>query len=537
MELECLPLAVGHEDEGISLLVRMGSHRILLDCGLDDLSPLLNAANGIQPIDLVLVSHAHPDHTRGLLALHQLFPDLPIYASEVTAQLLFLYEMDGGNDGGEGMGLSEFCQILSPGNSLELKPGLSVQIFPAGHLPGAIVFLLTYTTPQRPYTLLYTGDFFLSNSRLVEGLPLGELRGLKPDVLIIEGSYGTARHTHRRQLENQLAEKIYHALLKKQSILLPAPALGMGQELLMLLRIHHYFTGKDIDIWVDKSLAQCCDIYLKLLSKFPTSVQNFAQHQSLFWDDRVRPRVRRFSPQFRTEIHEKPCIFIADYYANWLEYISEGDDRWLILIPQKPGQKMPAKLRTIKNLETYLLVEHCDGTGTTQFIHNIRPQHIIFIHGSLSYLADLTNLEELRNRYQLHTPLAGSLVELPIGDTFLQPVVPETQYQGEVAEFSTEIAISLPNTITTDSRWTTFADTGLVEARWQGEELVLRGLSQREILVQASDRPLASNLECCGNCQYYRGQRCWNQRSPLLGFKVTVDGFCPAFEMLISNAD
>ena len=68
------------------------------------------------------------------------------------------------------------------------------------------------THPTAYYKLLYTGDFFLSNSRLVEGLRLDELRGLNLDVLLIEGSYGTSRHPHRRNQENQLAERIHRAI-------------------------------------------------------------------------------------------------------------------------------------------------------------------------------------------------------------------------------------------------------------------------------------------------------------------------------------
>lgn len=537
MELECLALGVGHHDEGICLLMRMGTHHILLDCGIDDISPLLKETEEKSPLDFVLVSHAHPDHAKGLLSLHQKFPLLPIYASEVTARLLPLNWVEW-----ESQSLSPFCQILPENTPIELKQGLTVQLYPAGHLPGASAFLLTYKSPQRTYTVLWTGDFFLSNSRLVEGLPLGELRGIKPDVLIIEGSYGTARYPHRRQLENQFAERIYQALAQQKSVLLPTPALGLGQELLMLLRSHHYFTGKDLDIWVDGTVARGCDIYIELLSNFPTSVQNFALHQPLFWDERVRPRVRRLSPTeaplqtvpiARSRLTENPCIVITDETTPWEHYFTpEETQKWLVLLPQKPGGKRESELLSQEWVETYLLAEHCDGPGTNQFIHNIRPQHIIFVHGSPTYLADLTNLDELRNRYQLHTPRSGTLVELPIGDTFVQPIIPETQYQGEIAEFGMEVAISLPNAITAEPRWANFADTGLVEARWQGEELVLRDLSQREILTQGSDRPFPSDLECCGNCQHYRGQRCWNQLSALFGFKVTPDGFCPVFQSI-----
>lgn len=531
MELECLPYGAGHAEDGLCLLVRMGQHRILLDCGLENISPLISSEKSL-PVDLVLCSHAHPDHARGLLALHQSFPQLPIYASEVTTQLLALNWPK--------LAASEqprFCQALPWHSPVELRRGLGVQLFPSGHLPGAAAILLTYAAPHRTYSLVYTGDFFLSNSRLVEGLPLGDLRGLKPDVLILEGSYGTARHPHRRQLENQLAERIHRAIADGYSVLLPTSTLGLGQELLMLLRSHHYFTGRDLDIWVDGAVAQGCDAYLELLPHFPTAVQNFAQHQPLFWDERVRPRLRRLSPEQRGTLGKAPCIIITDETADLSLYVTKQNGPWILLLPQKPGyppKGWPETLQGsgLRSVESYLLAEHSDGPGTTQLIHNLRPQHIIFVHGSPTYLADLANLDELRNRYQLHTPAAGTLVELPIGETFLQPAMPETHYEGELAEMGTEVAISLPNTIASDPRWSNFADTGLVEARWQGEELVLRGLSQRELISIGSDRPLPVELECCGNCQHFRGQRCWSPLSPLFGFKVTPDGFCPVFESI-----
>jgi len=552
-ELECLPYGVQHQDEGVCLLVRMGPHRILLDCGLANLSSLQEQLKQPLPADVVLCSHAHSDHARGLLALHQAFPLLPIYASEVTTQLLPLNwsEVDPKK-------LLRFCQALPWRSPVEFKDGLTAELFPAGHLPGAAAILLTYTTPSRSYSLLYTGDFFLSNSRLVEGLPLEELRGLEPDVLIIEGSYGTARHPHRRNQENQLAERINRAIANSYSVLLPTPTLGLGQEILMLLRSHHSFTGRNVDIWVDGTVASGCDAYLKMLPHLPTSVQNFAKHQPLFWDERVRPRMRRLPPEQRGTVGQSPCIIITDETADLSQYCQPNTGPWLILLSEKPGHSVnpytsllnpvraglsdiPEGKQTLEltpplpartSIETYLLAQHSDGPGITQLIHNLRPQHVVFVHGAPTYLADLTSLEELQNRYHLHSPAAGTLVELPIGEIFLQPAAPETNYEGELNELETVVTITLPDAISADPRWRNFADTGLVEARWQGEELVLRSLSQRELLNQSSDRFLWTDLNCCGTCRFQRGQRCWNQASPLFGFKVTPEGYCPAFERL-----
>jgi Cft2 family RNA processing exonuclease len=532
-ELECFPYSVQHNDEGVCLLVRMGPHRIMLDCGMADISSLKESVSKSSelPADLVLVTHAHPDHARGLLSLHQAFPHLPIYGSEVTSKLLPLNWLEQ-----DPQTIPQFCHALPLRSPIELHDGLVVEIFPAGHLPGAVAILLTYTTEQRIYKLLYTGDFFLSNSRLVEGLRLEELRGLDLNVLIIEGTYGTARHPHRRNQENQLAERINRAIADGCSVLIPTPALGLGQELLMLLRSHHHFTGRDLDIWVDGAVATGCDAYLELLPHLPPSVQNFARHQPLFWDERVRPRVRRLQSEHHATMGKSPCIVLTDITTDFNQYCQPDTGPWLILLPEKIDVKVKKEYAAPTTIESYLLAQHSDGPGTTQLIHNLRPQHVVFVHGSSSYLADLTSLEELQNRYHIHSPLPGTRVELPIGETFLQPAAPETNYEGELTELGTVITITLPEAITADPRWRQFADTGLIEARWQGEELVLRGLTQRELLNQNSDRYITPDLDCCGTCRHQRGQRCWNPASPLYNFRVTLEGYCPAFERGSGNS-
>ncbi|GBF82960.1 MBL fold metallo-hydrolase [Aphanothece sacrum] len=530
--LSCLSYGVGHGQEGVCLNLQIGPHRILLDCGLPNIYQLLTQAK--PPVDAVFCSHAHGDHARGLLALHQAFETLPIYASQVTTRLLPLNWPEQISD-------TNFCFPLKWRSPIQLLKNLTAELFPAGHLPGAAAILLSYRTPKRTYKVLYTGDFSLSNLQLVEGLSVEGLRGLSPDVLIMEGSYGTARHPHRRQQEKHLMQQIEESLTRGYNIVLPVPTLGLGQELLKLLRSHHQFTGRDLDIWVHGQIPQACDTYLELLSEFPASVQNFAKHQPLFWDERICPRLRRLTPQQRGALGQPPCIILTDDITNLYDegYLISGP--WLMLLPASPTEGLGVDSPEILSItqscpipwETYLLAEHSDGRNTTQLIHNLRPQHIIFVHGSPTHLADLISLEELQNRYQLHAPSVGNLVELPIGEQFIQPSVTSPNiYEGELNEQDTNITLTFSDTLNQDTRWRQFADTGLVEARWQGSELVLRGVSQRELLNQSSQDKIGRDVDCCLICRHYRGQRCWNSQSPLYGFKVTPEGYCPVFESL-----
>ena len=528
VSLSCVPYGTGHDREGICLLLTMGEHRILLDCGITSF-PFLEDSD-TPTVEFVFCSHAHQDHCQGLLALHQALPELPIYTSEITAKLLPLYWSDS----------AAITPITVPWRSQKkLSENLVLELFPAGHLPGAAAILLTYHTQKRDYKVLYTGDFSLSNLQLVEGLSIEEMRGLEPDVLIIEGSYGTVRHPHRRQQEKHLMERISQALELGENILLPVAPIGLGQEILKLLRSHHQFTGKDLDIWVDQTVAKACNIYLDLLSQLPASVQYFAKHQSLFWDQRICPRMSPFTKLEEISDGKLPCIVMVDYQNPlWEQLVSDWGD-WLILLAEDPYDELVPdsnildKVQELNHLttETYLLAEHSDGRNTTQLIHNLRPQHIVFVHGSLNYLVELASLEELYNRYQVHAPISGNLVEFPLGDRFVQPLKPiPANYEGELNEVGSYITMVFPDSINSDPRWTKFSDTGIIEARWQGNELVLRGIPQRELLNADNNPTVGEDIECCNSCVHYRAQRCWNPNSPLYEFKVMAEGYCPVFE-------
>lgn len=97
------------------------------------------------------------------------------------------------------------------------------------------------------------------------------------------------------------------------------------------------------------------------------------------------------------------------------------------------------------------------------------------------------------------------------------------------------MVIHLDGQILENSRWGKFGETGIVQARWQGEELVLRGISQRELLKQnqSSKRPV--DFDCCANCRHFQHYHCRNPVSPLMGLEVRADGHCPVFESVASS--
>ncbi|NEQ53848.1 MAG: MBL fold metallo-hydrolase, partial [Leptolyngbya sp. SIO3F4] len=446
-------------------------------------------------------------------------------------------------------------QLLPWRQPVEVVPNLTLELWPAGHLPGAACALLTYTQGSRSYRFFYTGDCFLSSTRLVEGFPLAALRGLNPDVLITEGSLGTAQYPNRRQQENQLIEKLRSHLDQSRCVVFPVPLLGLGQELLMLWRSHYHFTGQAFTIWVDPALARGCDAYLDLLSQspdaFPRNVQNFAKHQSIFWDERINPTIKRL-PCLSAEWQDvgeiqAPAVLLVHPSTSVNLYCQRHRGIWSVFLPEQANLRAwQAQLNTygphydwfdsFKNstvsgtvqLETYQLYSHCDSDGTTQLIHNLRPRHVVFIHGQLEKLSALANLESLQSRYQIHIPLPGHPLSLFLDTQFSSPPPPrESTFEGTVSEYVDHVSIQFPSVLTSDVRWQSFAETGIIEARWQGENLILRGVDPSELL-DITNR-LAPDRAVCDNCQFYQQRSCQQPRSSLFGRLVAPDGHCPEF--------
>lgn len=543
--VECFPYGVDPQT-GVCLGLKLGPYQILLDCGLADISGL--QADGSQPdvvvepsacqqpADFVVCSQAHVDHVRGLGALRQAFPQLPIYTSIETQQILsHLYSEPR---------VSE-CDTIAWNTSFNLTSDLTLELIPAGQMPGAAVCLLTYTVKadaEMPeiYTVAYTGDFYLTHTRFAPALSTASFKDRRIDLLIVKGGYGTLQHPPRKQQESDLIQTLLQALTAHQSVVIPVAQVGLGQEILMLLRTNAEFTRQQVTVWVDEQVAQGCDAYGQILTSLPSSIQNFARQQSLFWQATGRLQIQPLGT-----IAQVPCILLVHHQTDLGQYAQVLGDRVLVLDPIPPEfpqalGECPGHTRWGDEVsfpdswqtQTFLLAQACDGPSTTQLIHNSRPHHVAFYHCSPLVVEDLTQVPDLQNRYLLHPLIPGESLEVGLEDSVPLPqeaLAPPLQtYGGELVESGLSATLSLGADILDDPRWQTFADTGLIEAIWQGHQLIIRGLSQAEILRSSASHPPVDR-NCCANCHYYRNQRCWQTESALYGFKVSPQGTCPVY--------
>ena len=106
--------------------------------------------------------------------------------------------------------------------------GIKFWCYNAGHVLGAAMFNVEIGGVR----ILYTGDYSREEDR---HLMAAELPSYKPDVLIIESTYGVQVHEARLERERQFTEEVKKVLLRGGRCLIPVFALGRAQELLLIL--------------------------------------------------------------------------------------------------------------------------------------------------------------------------------------------------------------------------------------------------------------------------------------------------------------
>lgn len=135
--------------------------------------------------------------------------------------------------------------------------GITCTFYPAGHILGSAVSVITYENNGKPLRVCYTGDIGRFDKAILKDPCLDfapEDRDI--DLLIMESTYGNRVHGPVLDLKPRLKEAIIEANDKGGSILIPSFAYGRTQELLYVL--HELYAEGDVPtlpVTVDSPLA------------------------------------------------------------------------------------------------------------------------------------------------------------------------------------------------------------------------------------------------------------------------------------------
>jgi metallo-beta-lactamase family protein len=266
---------------GSMFLLEAAGARILLDAGLfqgrRNEARKLNAELPFDArrIDMVVVSHAHIDHTGRLPLLVKNGFHGPVYCTPATRDLsavmlpdaAHIQEKDaeflrrqgrGGPDSEPLYSLADAAEVqdlmvgLPYRRPLHLRKMLTAEFTDAGHILGSATVDLRCSegAPQR---IVFSGDIGRS------GLPI--IRDPQPpsgpiDTLIVEATYADRDHESVAEAEKRLGEVVRTVAARGGKVLIPAFAVGRVQEVVYALhQLWRRGEMPEIPIYVDSPLA------------------------------------------------------------------------------------------------------------------------------------------------------------------------------------------------------------------------------------------------------------------------------------------
>ncbi|HEY1115764.1 MAG TPA: MBL fold metallo-hydrolase [Chitinophagaceae bacterium] len=245
------------------LLTLDNGRKILLDCGmfqgLGDNTGELNDSFGFNPaeVDVLLLSHAHIDHSGLIPKLVKEGFSGPIYCTEATRDLTEIlltdsaeiqtYETDSINKKRAAKNLPPYEPLYTADDVTEtmklfetveydewtiITDDVEVLFTNAGHLVGSAAIYLKVQEDGKETTILFSGDVGRYQSVLLQ--PPSEVP--QADYIILESTYGDKRHELTFNTIKSLRKWINKTCLEKGGkLIIPAFSVGRTQEVLYAL--------------------------------------------------------------------------------------------------------------------------------------------------------------------------------------------------------------------------------------------------------------------------------------------------------------
>jgi metallo-beta-lactamase family protein len=235
-------------------LVECAGKRVLLDCGMQQGSREMEAANA-QPfpfdpasIDAVVVSHAHIDHIGRIPQLVARGFRGPVFAQEATAELMPIMLLDAAslaeNDAdranrnrkpGQPEAMPLFTRddvedamgqvrSLRYGMRTAILTGVDIAFRDAGHILGSCIVELWADGKK----LVFSGDLGPKGTPILRD----PVQVRQADFVLMESTYGDRNHRDRAETMSELGGILERAWNTGGNVLIPAFAVGRSQELL-----------------------------------------------------------------------------------------------------------------------------------------------------------------------------------------------------------------------------------------------------------------------------------------------------------------
>jgi metallo-beta-lactamase family protein len=325
-------------------LLELENYKILVDCGLDYEKGTYQEENQYFPfdpadIDVVILTHAHIDHSGNLPTLVRMGFAGQILSTAPTADLTELLLMDSVNiflskqkRRGKGkrhssgpaplylqkhvMDTMERFVTIGFNKEFQINENVSLTFIPVGHLLGAAAAVLKLDDAGREKSIAFTGDLGRKNYPvLTDPEPIPQV-----DFLVSESTYGGKFHTTGLSLEDKLIATIRETCINSPGrLIIPAFSIGRTQALVFALN-KIFSNGKlpKVQVFVDSPLATfATDIYRKYHYLVNDEAKDFYNKQGDEFEFDELAYVNDKKESISISNYHEPCIIISS--AGMLE--------------------------------------------------------------------------------------------------------------------------------------------------------------------------------------------------------------------------
>jgi metallo-beta-lactamase family protein len=329
-------------------LLQVGQYKILVDCGLDyekdrPLNDNENFPFNPGDIDVVILTHAHIDHSGNLPTLVRMGFNGQILCTPPTADLTELLLLDSvnifmhkANKGRKhNRGRNKFSSNIQPlymqkhvmdtmermvtiafNRPFRINGDIELTFIPVGHLLGAAAVVLKVNDEGTEKSIAFTGDIGRKNYPVLE-----DPQTIPPvDYLVSESTYGGRNHTKDKSVEQTLIEVIDKACVKEQGrIIIPAFSIGRTQSLVYSLnKIFSSGLLPPVKVFVDSPMASMATgIFRKYHELVNKDAQDFYKMQGDEFEFDNLTYVESMKDSRQVSNYFEPCIIISS--AGMLE--------------------------------------------------------------------------------------------------------------------------------------------------------------------------------------------------------------------------
>jgi len=433
----------GFQEVGRSaMLVQTRESSVLLDCGINPGSTrpfeafprLDNPAFAMESLDAVVVSHAHLDHCGLIPFLYKYGYDGPIYCSAPTSNLMTLLQLDYLDVAGK-QGVTPYydqkdvresvlhTMPLRFGVVTDIAPDVRLTLHNAGHILGSAMVHLH--VGEGLHNIVYTGDYKYSRTMLLEGATAEFPR---VETVITESTYGGPDDImpSRIEAEERLAAIVNQTLERRGKVLIPVPAVGREQEIMLILD-GYMKRGimKEAPVFIEGMISEATAIHTAYPEYLGRDVRNSILH------DGVNPFQSDYftiveHPSVRQEIIEgEPCIIMAtsgmleggpviEYFKsladnpnNSIVFVSyqiegtmgrrvqKGLNEVALMTPEGKMDVAKVRLRT-ETIEGFS--GHSDRRQIFNYVTHLqpKPERVVVCHGERAKCLNMANFIERR---------------------------------------------------------------------------------------------------------------------------------------------